>query len=212
MSQEDVIKEIAHQALMSLSPSPVPNNWLWKRTQTLMRNVECICKLPELVEADLPVDRFCLRAATYFSDLGFVSSHDSPAQTVSDKLADVITEQKINKINTIISESINKLTRMNEAKILSDARSLDDMGILGIFSEFYRCILHGKGAQDILESWRKKIDYGYWQARLKEGFHFESVRRIATQRLSLRDDFMTQFAVEHNNQDLKQTTLESLKS
>ena len=35
----------------------------------------------------------------------------------------------------------------------------------------------------IFDGLEKREQYGYWDARLKEGFHFEPIRQIARQRL-----------------------------
>jgi DNA-binding FadR family transcriptional regulator len=35
----------------------------------------------------------------------------------------------------------------------------------------------------LLESYEKRDAYGYWDARLKEGFHFDIVRAMAKRRL-----------------------------
>jgi HD superfamily phosphodiesterase len=91
---------------------------------------------------------------------------------------------------------------LNEAKILSDAQNLDDMGIVGIFSLLRNSSLRGKGPSDVLRSWKKKIDYGYFQARLKESFHFESVKRIAKKRFELTENFMSRLQDECSAKDI----------
>lgn len=232
MSEIDVIREIAQQVLTVPTLAGTKDNWLWDRAQRLVRNVEHICRLPELSEADLPIDRFCLTAAAYFSDAGFASYADPEdkaarmvladvtlgdlldfsAQIVSDKLSGALAGPKIDKINRIIIESGNRFTDMTEANILSDAHNLDDMGAVGLFNEFRRYVVHGKGASDVLESWQRKVDYRYWQARLKEGFRFESVRKLASRRFSAAKYFMNQLGAEHSAKDLEDMILESLDS
>jgi hypothetical protein len=230
MSEIDVIREIAQQVMMVPTFAGTTDNWLWDRAQRLVRNVEHICRLPELTEANLPIDRFCLTVAAYFVDCGFARYADvedtaarlvladvSPAdlrdfstQVVSHKLSRALAGPKIDKINKIIIESGDKFTDTVEAKILSDARNLDDMGAVGIFNEFRRYVVHGKGASDVLESWKKKVDYRYWQARLKESFRFESVRRLAAQRFSAAEYFINQLTVENSAKDMEEIIIESL--
>jgi hypothetical protein len=41
----------------------------------------------------------------------------------------------------------------------------------------------GSGVAQVAEGLEKREQYGYWNARMKEGFHFEAVRAIAEQRL-----------------------------
>jgi hypothetical protein len=80
--------------------------------------------------------------------------------------------------------------------VLCDARNLDDIGAVGIFNELRRYIIGGKNVSDALKVWKRKKDYQYWQARLKEGFRFESVRKLAEQRLSTAKQFMDQLKLE----------------
>ncbi|MDO8303785.1 MAG: hypothetical protein Q7T18_11135 [Sedimentisphaerales bacterium] len=230
MSELDIIREIAQQVLVVPTLKGTKDNSLWDRTQRLVRNVEHICRLPEVVKLESQIDRFCLIVAAYFSDSGFAHYADAEdslrrfviadvsagdlsdfsTQIVTDKLGDSLDGQKIDKINKIIVESTNRLSKMPEAMILSDARNLDDMGAVGIFNEFRRYVSHGKGASDALQSWKRKIDYRYWDARLKESFRFESVRKLALQRFTAAEYFMNQLAVENAARDLEDLVIESL--
>jgi hypothetical protein len=230
MSELDIIREIAQQVLVVPTLKGTKDNSLWDRTQRLVRNVEHICRLPEVVKLESQIDRFCLIAAAYFCDAGFahyvdaedtgkrfsladVSADDLSdfsTQIVTDKLGGSLAGPKVDKINKIITESTDRLSKMPEAMILSDARNLDDMGAVGIFNEFRRYVVHGKGASDALQSWKRKIDYRYWDARLKESFRFESVRKLAAQRFTAAEYFMNQLAVENAARDLEELVIESL--
>ena len=94
--------------------------------------------------------------------------------------------------------------------ILSDARNLEDMGAVGLYHEFRKYVIHGKGVAEVLDSWKRKIDYRYWQARLKESFRFESVRRVAQQRHETTEYFMNQLSTENAARDLEELIIESL--
>lgn len=230
MPEIDVIREIAKGVLVIPTLSGQTDSWLWDRAQRLLRNVEHICRLPELMETGLAVDRFCLASAAYFVEAGFARYADSgdtfarvvladvsesdlldfSSQVVAEKLSGAIDGKKIDKINKIIIAAGDRFTNITEAMILADVRNLDDMGAVGIFNEFRRYVVHGKGASDALESWRKKIDYGYFQARLKESFRFESVRKLAERRLGAAEYFMNQLAVENSAGDLEEQIIASL--
>jgi HD superfamily phosphodiesterase len=229
MSELDIVKDLAKQALTISTPTGSSDNSLWDRAQRLVRNAEYICRLPELAKTSLQIDHFCLIAAAYFSDSG-LARHleakeqgaklalsgangdellDFSTQVVEEKLAGAVKKARIEKINRIITESGSLLTRMIEAMILSDARNLDDMGAAGIFNEFRRYVIGGKGACDAVRSWKRKIDYRYWQARLKESFRFEQVRELAEQRLSAAEHFMNQLKAETEALDLEELITES---
>ena len=71
-----------------------------------------------------------------------------------------------------------------EARLLADAVNLDDFGLVGMLQYAAQIARNGEGVPQLLESARKRDVYGYWEARLKDGFHFEPVRAIAVKRLA----------------------------
>ncbi len=230
MSEIDVVRQIAQQVLTIPTLTGGPDNWLWDRTLRIVRNVEHICRLPEIAGRDVAIDRFCLIGAAYFCDAGFARYADAQdpgsrlvladvtpsdlrdfsSQVVTDRLTGSIPGPRIDKINQIINASADRDTEMIEAMVLSDARNLDDMGAVGLFNEFRRYTIHGKGVSDVLESWKRKVDYEYWPARLRESFRFESVRTLAQRRLAATEAFMSQRATENTARDLEELIIESL--
>lgn len=230
MAEIDVIREMAQKILVTPTLSGENDNYLWDRAQRMVRNTEHICRLPEVSEAGLAIDRFCLSGAAYLADCGFARYADAEdisarfvladatpedlrdfsTQVVSEQLSGAMAGPKIDKINKIITESGNRFTQMAEAMILSDARNLDDMGAVGIFNEFRRYTVHGKGTSDVLATWKRKIDYRYWDARIKESFRFETVRKLAMQRFEAAEYFMNQLRAENTAQDLEEQIIEAL--
>lgn len=224
MSQEELIADIAQGVLSSPAHEAKTNSGLWDQAKRLLRIAGIICDLPELTGPDLPIDRLALSGAVYFCNADLAETEagknlktkSSPepsrldsakisAGIAAEKLHGQLSEQKVNKISRIIIESGNKLTTSNEAKILSDAQNLDDMGIVGLFSRLRNSSVHGQGPSDILRSWKKKIDYGYFQARLEDSFHFESVKRIAKKRFELTEKFMSGLRDECSGKDILDT-------
>lgn len=230
MPEMDVIRHIAERMMKIPTPPGIIDNWLWDRTMRIYRNVEHICRMPELTDRNIPIDRFCLAAATYFADTGLVryaeangvsgrqglsdvnpiDLRDFSTQIVIEQLREVLVGPKVEMCNKIIIESANRFTELTEAIILSDARNLEDMGVVGLVHEFRRSALGGKGISESLDSWKRKIDYRYWQARLKEGFRFESVRRLAGQRFRTAEYVMNQLYIEHSAKDIEELLQESL--
>jgi len=228
MSDLDIVRDLAREVLTISKPNCKGDSFLWDRTERLVRNVEYICGLPEVAKDRLQIDHFALIAATYFSEsgvarhfgsggTGFEGSNsnnnddllDLATLVVEESLSPATSPMSISKINKIIIESRSHLPTTLEAMILSDARNLDDMGAIGIFSEFKRHIIGGKGVSNVLEAWKRKIDYKYWQARLKESFRFESVRKIAEERLCTAEYFMNQLKVENTASDLGELSVDS---
>ena len=224
MTELEVVRNLAKEALSRSTPMSDHDDSLWDRNKRLVRNVELICRLPELERAGLQINRFCLMAATYFIDAGLAGCLSSgkikaangnnsrdllllSTKIVDRKLSTVIDKTKINNINTIITESGGDFTQRPEAMILSDARNLDDIGAAGIFNEFRRHVIAGKGVSGVLESWKKKVDYRYWQSLLKRSFRFEAVRKLAEQRLSVAEHFMNQLRVENVADDMQELSV-----
>ena len=231
MSELDIVKGLAKQTLRIPTPTSDIDNSLWDRAQRLVRNVERISQLPEVAKAGLQIDRFCLAAAAYFSESGLAShlkakntttksavsdANDEDlrgfsTQLAAENLSTVIDKARIEKINKIITESGSNFTGMIEAMVLSDARSLDDMGAAGIFNEFRRHAIGGKGVSDAVQSWKRKIDYRYWEGRLEKSFRFDSVHKVAKNRVSTAEEFMRQLKNEANGRDLEEFVLESME-
>ena len=224
MSEIDIIRRIAEQILTIPTPAGTMDKWLWDRAERIVRNIERICQLGEIAGANLPIDMFCLTAAGLLADAGLAARanaspnkasvvaadlsddefRDFSAQIVSEKLAGAIDSAKVDKINQIIIQAGSRDGGTTEAMILSDARSLDDMGAVGIFNEFRRYLACGKGLSDVLANWQRKLDYGYWDARLKESFRFDSVRQLARKRYCSMEHFMKALAKEHSADDLEE--------
>lgn len=231
MHELDIVRDLARESLTIGRAAGRTDSSLWDRTQRLARNVELICKLPEVTGSGLQIDRFCLMVATYFSDSGLAYHiksavkggqpviYDSGADelldycttAVEENFSSVMAASRVNKINRIITESHNSFTNVTEAMILSDARNLDDMGATGIFNELRRYIIGGKGVSDALKLWKSKVDYRYWEAHLKDNFRFGSVQKLAEQRLSTAEYFMDQLKVEHTAEDMEKLISEPLE-
>ena len=226
MADLNVIKEIAEQALAVPTAKGVPDRFLIDRASRIMRHCGGIAQLNEVRR--FQIDHFCLNTAVLFRDAGFAcyanqedrtarmvladlndaDMRDFSTQIVHEKLHGLLNPRQMERICSIINESNNRSTCLIEAMILSDARNLDDMGAVGIFNEMRRYVVHGYGATEALTSWKRKIDYDYWTARLRESFRFEGVRKIAQKRLQIAEQFMAQLEIENRSGDLEDMLLE----
>lgn len=73
--------------------------------------------------------------------------------------------------------------KLPDARLLADALNLEDFGVMGIILQSIQLCRQGDGLAQLIDGAEKRELYGYWDARLRDGFHFESTRRIAQQRL-----------------------------
>ncbi len=221
MSDIDIVIEIAEKAFAGGNGNG--NYRLWDRAQRIARNVEHIIDLENLLETDIPIDRFSLAVAAYFSYAHLAhkacktagkfpqteaeTAFELSAKIAAEKLNTVLSDLQTIKVGKIITESGNRFTKMTEAIILSDARNLDDMGAVEIFSELGRFLSEGKGLSELLNSWRRKVAYHYWDARLKESFRFPSIQLLAQRRFDAVANFMNQLEIEISASDIKDLTL-----
>ena len=221
-----LVKEIAEQVLSIPTIKGTPDRYLIDRAVRVLRHCGSIAQLNEV--RCVQIDNECLNVAALFRDAGFAryanqgdqasrmvladltdaDMRDFSTQVVQEKLTDVLNPRQMERVCSIIMESGSRSTRLVEAMILSDARNLEDMGAMGIFNELRRYVVHGRGATEALASWKRKIDYDYWVARLHESFRFEPVRRLAQQRMLVATEFMERLGQENRAADLEDILLE----
>jgi len=86
--------------------------------------------------------------------------------------------------------------------VLSDACNLDDLGALGMWRELRRFAMEGRGVEDVLTSWQRKLDYGYFAARISDTFRFAESRRWAKARVGRLEQFMNDMIRENQAGDI----------
>jgi hypothetical protein len=93
------------------------------------------------------------------------------------------SEELVDRVTNILLATAHRKPDSEEAKLLADALNLDDFGLIGLFARAIQLGRQGDGVNQLAEANDKRDQYGYWEARLKEGFHFDAVRKLARQRL-----------------------------
>jgi hypothetical protein len=92
-------------------------------------------------------------------------------------------EELIDRATNILLAVPHRIPETEEARLLADALNLDDFGLVGLINRAIQLGRQGDGVHQVAEGNQKRDEYGYWEARLKDGFHFEQVRRLAAKRL-----------------------------
>jgi hypothetical protein len=92
-------------------------------------------------------------------------------------------EQLLDRTTRLIQEMPHRSPMLDEARLLADAVNLDDFGVTGLLQHAMQLVRQGEGLLQLAANLDKRDQYGYWEARLKDGFHFDPVREIARRRL-----------------------------
>ena len=93
-------------------------------------------------------------------------------------------ESLLDRATRILQEMPHRSPMLDEAKLLADAVNLEDFGAIGVIAHTIQLARAGEGVSQLAEGCEKREQYGYWDARLKDGFHFEAVRQLAIKRLT----------------------------
>ena len=108
---------------------------------------------------------------------------EQAAEMLVSQLGDSIEESLLDRATRLLQELPHRSPMLDEAKLLADAVNLEDFGMIGIIQQTVQLTRQGDGLMQVAEGAEKRDQYGYWDARLKDGFHFEPVRRMALHRL-----------------------------
>jgi hypothetical protein len=93
------------------------------------------------------------------------------------------SEDLLDRTARILQEMPHRSPMLEESKLLADAVNLEDFGITGMTNLALQAGRHGDGLVQLAAGLEKRDQYGYWESLLKDGFHFEQIRRVAERRL-----------------------------
>jgi hypothetical protein len=108
---------------------------------------------------------------------------EQAAELLIVSVADHASDELLDRATWILRELPHRSPRLAEAKLLADAVNLDDFGTAGLLLTAMQLARQNVGLSQVAQGCAKRQQYGYWTARLKDGFHFEPVRQIARERL-----------------------------
>lgn len=130
------------------------------------------------------------------------ASIDDAAELATDQLQSILPPADIDLTVRILHEHRTKAPNLPEAKLLADAVSLEEMGLVGLWNQTRNCHLAGKSLDHLLKLWRTQKEYGYWEARLRDGFHFAVAREAAALRLKRMEPIFEAMQHEHLADDI----------
>lgn len=192
---------------------------LWEQAARVTCLALGISRLPET--AGLKIDGVALVAATLYHDAGWavqtrrkeISRTDIGSRPTSDaqrELAASLLEThgvKLLSDSTLriavraVREWGQRATRQPEAQVVAEAHNLDQVGPQAILGTLRRHVAEARGVEVALDTWHRQQEYHYWEARLREGFRFETTRQLARQRLLAVERFMADLRRTHRLED-----------
>jgi hypothetical protein len=89
----------------------------------------------------------------------------------------------LNQTKNILRQAMQPRPALDDSRLFADAMNLEDFGIHGLLQHALHLGSIGADLPQLLESFEQQEQYGYWEARLKEDFHFEPTRQLAARRL-----------------------------
>jgi len=214
MAEIEPIIENARTLLVGQSPLAREDTFLLDHSLRVMRVADRLSTCAEV--RDWRIDRHALRVAALFHQAATVRLEEErrtstvyaaatmsaqdvkeySAELAGDRLRSQLPARQLELVQETIRRAHDRTVDLAEAKILSDADSLDDIGALGVWRDLRRQVLEGRGVGDAVRAWQRREQYGYWRARLEEAFNLRTARRLAEARLAGARQFMEQLAAE----------------
>ncbi|HVT90353.1 MAG TPA: hypothetical protein VHD56_15985 [Tepidisphaeraceae bacterium] len=162
---------------------------LWRRVQRLVRldlvadpdvrSLEVACWAMQL-----PMRQAKLPSAGKLGKTNLRDRAEQAAELLISTLSDDADDELLDRVARLLHETPHRPPMLEDARLLADAVNLEDFGIIGLVGQMIQLARQGDGIVQLVEGCDKREQYGYWEARLKDGFHFEPVRQIAKRRLA----------------------------
>jgi hypothetical protein len=112
------------------------------------------------------------------------AAYDDAAEIAADGLKDLLPQADLDLMIRILHEHRRRDTHVVEARLLADALALEEFGLVGLWNASRQFHAAGKTLEQLIKLWKAQHDYGYWESRLRDGFHYEVARRAAKDRLT----------------------------
>jgi hypothetical protein len=184
---------------------------------------QILARVPEV--AQHPVDNDVLWVAGLFHELGWaIQVRDGKIErerVMTRPTTDIQLELAAGQVEAMrtkvlpaaalsrAAQAIRGINNRNceaiEAHLVADADTLDQIGPVGFLQSVRRDVMEGRPIRHVLDAWHRQQEYRYWEARIRDGIRFESVREMAWKRLAALDPFMQALADQIDGQDLAES-------
>jgi len=133
---------------------------------------------------------------------------EQSARMLEAALAEILSPDARQRALRAVRSAHDRATPSVEARIVADACSLQEFGVLSLWVLIRRGMIEGKAVQAVLDGWNRKKEYRFWEARLNDSFHFDAVRELARRRLERLERLMAELKEQHYAEDIAVRTVE----
>jgi hypothetical protein len=197
--------------------------WLWEHAERVTHLVQILALLPEVREIGQdPPDQTAVAVAALFADAGWAvqtrQGEVSHSQVLSrptndiqrelgvgallDHAAQLLPADTVDRAVQAIREWPDRYTQLLEARVLSEAENLDEIGVMYVLRQFRRYQAEGRSLEELLANWSGLLEYDFWEARINGCLRWEATRRVARERLKAVEEFMLALARDRDASDL----------
>lgn len=210
MSQNwTAILNVAAKALANKLPGQTePARYAYDRAQRVMRAVERLSPMSGERAERIDLAKIAALYAGVAQNVAGPGkapddqAYGDAAEMAADQLKDLLPQNDLDTMINILQEQRRRDTKLPEARLLSDALALEEFGLIGLWNQNRLFHASGKSLEQLLRLWKAQHDYGYWESRLRDGFHYEATRRTARDRLGHMKGLYERLQREHNCEDV----------
>lgn len=194
--------------------------FLWEHSLRVARNARFIAHLPEA--RSLGADELSVFVAGLYHDAGWAlrvnsgeldrlqvllgpstdGDCEAGALMLEKSLRGRVSPTLLERAAIAVRTRQDRSSRSADAVVLAEAEALDEFGVLPVWLAVRRGALEGRGVEAAIESWVRKKEYRFWEARLTDSFRFSQVRELAQTRLTRIERLMAEVQLESLGQDI----------
>ncbi|MEK6799288.1 MAG: HD domain-containing protein [Planctomycetota bacterium] len=198
-----------------------PDTFLWEHSERVARTAQWISGLDELQTRTL--DAAAVVSAALYHDAGWVTRcrsgeldrleilltpssaavREDGAALLESSLRDLLPRRTLERGAEAVRACGDRSTDVMEAQVVAEADALEEFNLASIWLAVRRGAAEGKAVQAHLDTWRRKREYHYWDARLKDAFRFAATREAAKRRLTVLEEFANELDRQHRSVDLE---------
>lgn len=194
--------------------------FLLEHSCRVAENARQIAKLPEVESA--AADEVAIVSGALYHDAGWVARvasgeisreeilvrpmsethRELGASLLEKNLAKLVPAESLQRAAYAIRTLHDRDSDSIEGQVIAEADSLDEFGVISLWTSVRRGVLDGKGIQAVIDMWRRRSEFRFWDARLRNSFRFPAIRELAQHRLELLERFMMELEEQHKCSDL----------